>query len=197
MPSLLRSAFCGLFTLLAVQGCARARVTPDPPLLASSDYIQLEYGGPKVLPQTIRIFADGRMVTDTSVVWAPDFALGCPLRPEDQESSISRQEADSLIYSANQAGFFMWDSLYRAKSIVLDAGSSRITLRIGNNTHQVTVHAGNPPDTFFRLEERIRTFAPIPEYAQYRSEPKERQQYCEHLSRSALIQAHHQLFPPA
>lgn len=151
------------------------------PLLAS-DYIELDSVGPKLMPVHIRMYADGGIERDT-VSDEFRFASGCPLKASDKKMKIAPADARGVISRARDGGFNGLSDVYRAPSVVLDAGTSVLKLSIHGQVKRVQDSAGNPPPLFGELIDSIRRLSPMDELVDPWKFSAERKAECEEFQR--------------
>jgi hypothetical protein len=154
--------------------------------LVASDFIELDEVAAKVMPTHIRIYADGRIERDTA---SNEFrwATGCPLKTEDKETRVGAADSERLIARARDDGFYHLSDIYRAPSVVLDAGTSILKLSIGGQEKRVQNSAGNPPPLFGELVDSIRKLSPMDEFAYPWKFSAERKAECEKFDKTGRL----------
>ncbi len=136
--------------------------------VSTNDFLELRSwpGYSSWNPYTVRVYGDGRIERETTafIDWRQNTA-GCPLPEADRHGRIPSGEAASLIARARDGGFCRMCGVYRAKDIVRDAGSAKLTLSLGGNIRSVFDSAGDPPPLFHDLAHEVEILTSIQRFA--------------------------------
>jgi hypothetical protein len=128
-------------------------------------------------PVRIRIYGNGNVERDTTVVIFNGQTLGCPLHEADKHLRIPPKDAVYLLTRARDGGFCRLCGRYVHRG-VSDAGGELVTLSLGGKVKSVDSRAGTPPPLFNELIESTFRLSPMDNLADTRKFTREREDEC-------------------